>query len=213
MGFVFSVMKRKASTTQVRKNSSKKKRFYDPDVQVTKKGKVLDELKVHENVTTGTVGANASSVMITLSDMGVGTGYNQRIANKIQMSSIHVKCEFLVADNTNAIHWRIFRWNNKGTPTWSDVVSNPAYSWISFVNFNNLDKVHTIKTGTIDMVTGNDSEYVYLEVFANLGLKAARWEASGGAKDSGQLYLLLTSDSAAVTHPGYTCARRLRYYG
>lgn len=212
MGIILSVMKRKATTQQSQRNT-KKKRFYDPDSQITKKGKVLDELKVHEITSNGTVGANASSVMITLSDMGVGTGYNQRIANKIQMSSIHVKLEFIVADNTNSIHYRIFRWNNKGTPTWSDVVSNPAYSWVSFVNFNNLDKVHTIREGTISMVTGSDSEFVTKEIYANLGLKAARWEASGGAKDSGQLYLLLTSDSTAVSHPGYTCARRLRYYG
>lgn len=213
MGFVYSVMKRKGST-RTSQPVLKKKRFYDPDAQVVKKaGVALEELKVFEQISNGTVGANASSVILNMSDMGVGTGYNQRIANKIQLNTIHLKMEFAVADATNTIHWRLFRWNSKGTPTWSDVCSNATYSWLSFVNFNNLDKVHTIKTGTFQLVDNSEKEIHFVDVYANLNLKSARWEAGAGSKDSGQLYLLLTSDSAAVAHPAYVVNHRLRYYG
>lgn len=207
-------MKRKASQQKRRKKVTAKRRQpnYANMHRAVAASALGDELKVFTVTTNATAGVGAASQIIALSNVGIGTAYNQRLGNKISLHKIHLKMTVTVADSSNVIHYRLIQWNATGTPVLADIVDDTTYTYLSYVNYNNLDKIQTLSTGTFTLTQGNnDVEFVEQHKFLNDA--QCRWLAASTTKDSGQLYLLLTSDSAAVSHPSYYLKCRLRFRG
>lgn len=177
---------------------------------------------VKQDKKTYDAGAGAGNVpntgaIVLLSGVTAGTGFNQRVGQKITLSSIQVTGEFVVADTNNHIQWRLIRWMSSGTPTQADLINSQSIAQnrahLGYTNEDNGDKIKTLATGQLVLIDATNTAVREFKIFHRFSNQEEARFDSGGNADSGNIYFYMASDSSALAHPQYILASRLRYYG
>lgn len=134
-----------------------------------------------------------------------GAGVNQRVGNKITRRSIKVWGSMKFGDTTNIMRVVWFTWNENSsvsTPTAGDILATMATEpWNSPLNRPNLEKRRF--TPMMDKRYNLSSEkpqilFHWKFIGKRLPHKAMEYSGTDGL---GKIYMLLVSDSLAISHP------------
>lgn len=170
------------------------------------------ELKYRDREYTGSAGIDTAGVILPLSDPQTGTSTSQLIGRTFLIKSILVRYQLFVADSYNSVRVIIFRWNNNSIPTVPDVLEDYSTSAtagplspIRIENSSNIQVLYSnifaLSQGVVD--TSVDKLYIQKNIRAEYN--------DDGSKGIGHVYMLIVSDSIAVSHPTYTVISRCRY--
>jgi hypothetical protein len=149
--------------------------------------------------------------MYHVSNISSGVNYNQRIGQEVRLTRVDCHFEFALADTTNVMRYFLIRWKDTGTPAIADIVDDVTLPWLSFQNLNSLENCDFIADGKVDLHSSNPMESVSFS--RGLNNARTRWRAGTNTVDSGHLFLIIVSDSAAVADPQFICRTRVSYTG
>lgn len=160
-----------------------------------------------------------------ISDPAEGTASNEMIGDSMNFINLSYKFHFRVADTTNFIRFVIFQWyadNATDTPQWNQIfqfhtAGNPTdqYELMSPYVIGSGNKAALFKI-LIDeqFYLDADNSVQMIEGFINKGVRKRIGNLAVPASPStgtNKIYLMLVSDSGAVSHPVLHGWSRLRF--
>lgn len=180
------------------------------------------EKKYFDTLLSGTVSTTAQISKLTT--IPTGTTDSTRVGDKVKMLSLNLRFLFGAADATNVCRFIIFQWHlNDGTaPVVTDILNNTGVTDVFMAYYNHdQGKNFTVLCDKMIISCLNASN-------ANVWFK---WRHSFNRKrklsdkfvkntikfiaaaNTGMdhIYMLIVSDSSALTHPGYNLDSRVTY--
>ncbi len=113
---------------------------------------------------------------------------------------------FGAADATNVMRIVIFKWNDLSVPQPSDVIQSSYLGGttapLAPINFDNRDRMKIYHNRMVSMTLGTSTQLHSRDVFYSPTGKP-QWINQSATDGSGQIYVLIISDSSAGSHPAY----------
>jgi len=161
-----------------------------------------DEMKYYASVQNITV--DFSGTVLSVFQPSQGTGDTNRIGDKTLLKHVEVTYAVGAGDAQNIFRVMLIKWNQATTPVPSDILMGtgntqaPLYPLL----WDNRDKI-TVLYNRFHTLILNSSASLQQGTFS-IPIKG-RVDFSGGGTTNAvnQLYLLVISDSGAVTHPSF----------
>lgn len=170
------------------------------------------ELKYRDREYNGSAGIDTAGVILPLSDPQTGTSTNQLIGRSFLVKSILLRYQLFIADSFNSMRCIVFRWNSNSVPTVPDVledyVTSAAAGPLSPIRIENSSNIQVLYSNVFALSSGVLDTAID-KVFIQRNMKVQYND--DGSKGIGHIYMLIVSDSVAVSHPTYTVISRCRY--
>lgn len=218
--------KRKRSTSSTTTTRSKKSRTKSPMYKaIVSKG----ELKFVDFDTTETSSSSSGTVhnLTTLLIRGA-EAYKQFIGRYVRPQRMEVKYNIngcldnitTGADAFNMTRCHILQWNDDGTPSVANIYSQTPY-YLSPLQETNKDKIRTIRDFSVDThftAIDPDGPKHYSDSKSgkmNINLKSVRqiqFASGANVVQSGNLFLVVSSNSGLPPYPTHQFYVRLYYY-
>jgi hypothetical protein len=204
----------------MRRNQSKlSKRERNRKIQISNLQDTRDEFKFAasswdvDSVPIGTIITDATQI-------STGTTYTTRVGNKIRVVRCEYNMLFTVADTTNVVRMIIFQWLGNsvmtGVPDWTDILDYGT----SGVPTTDRDLVSLpVRSRNQDLYDILDDKIMLMSAYrpqvmargvVHPNLKNVFFDASSNLGKN-HIYVLLASDSTAVTHPTVSGEFRVIY--
>lgn len=157
--------------------------------------------------------ASTSGSFHSLSDVSAGTADGQRLKHQITLKSLHMNFVGTQADPTNVFRFIVFQYFDVDFPTTAKILqlTGSTNSWLSPYNFDNA-KSFRILYDSVKLVNNVSKPQVSWNKYVKLSKARKDIEFSGTTTDGiNKVYLLVLSDSTAVTHPAFYGVATLTY--
>lgn len=173
------------------------------------------ETKYHD-VNTQTTADYAGSV-IDLCSVSQGDTDITRDGDQLYISSLQLRWEVIQADSTNNCRLLVFQWladsSDTGTPGVSDILSS---TFIGGINAPNAPYKHDnrfqYKILLDQRFALSDDKPSQIGIkYLTRGMKRKIQYVAAGNSGTNKIYMILISDSSAVSHPTFNIATRLKY--
>lgn len=206
------------------KNRRKRYRSFKASFKLVKTVKRLVKRDIHYNDVTSTASVSTVPTVVLLNGVASGSNLNNRLGNVIYNRSLQAHFNYHNADTSNQFRTMVI-YDQRPTgvlPTAAELFEVPGDPINSLLKINNCDRFKIITdfytaTDTDDEVTWksikgkSNTSSMMIPKFAQY----TRFDAttSGGIANivRGNLYLVLISDSNAITHPTVNYYCRLRF--
>lgn len=157
--------------------------------------------------------ASTSGSFHSLSDLTVGTDDGQRLKHQISLKSLHLNVCAYPADATNILRFIVFQYFDDSFPTTANILQSTSStnSWLSPYNFDNA-KAFRILYDSSKMLNGVAKPGIVFNKYVKLTKARKNVEYSGTTSNGlNKVYLLVVSDSTAVSHPTFKGIATLTY--
>lgn len=214
-------MKRARDGTHKSGPSKKKYRSasFNPQASVVMRRK--GEAKSYDGAISGQIGAAGvmyslyeNALVLPFTKITQGTGEANYIGDTITPLYITIRGLFVHSDATNALRVIVFQTLGNTVATISSLLQYPAgttHACLSPVKKNTRrqyqilrDKIYTTSA------SGNEVKSFKIKV-PMYGLQSTEFTDAAGTVGSGGLYMLLMTDSAAITHPDVRITHRVTF--
>lgn len=146
-----------------------------------------------------------------------GDGLSQRSGDQIILKALQFRLSIIGADNTNKVRIIFFRWSQDNSiganvPTVNGVLQNiDVMSFYNYTSYKN-DRMTILYDRTVSTTFTDANQVVVLHTLygKKLGRKVLEFNAAS-TLGTNQIYMLLISDSVAISHPTVTGYMQLRY--
>lgn len=205
----------------------KKRQYYNKNKKMNEKKTrkiVKDELKKEievkffDRVATGNVDSVSVVAVQPLQGIARGTGPNNFLGSSIKLKSVEIRGQFIVSDAPgNLMRMLIIQdGTTTGVPTLGTMFANSTYPVYSPLNKDYTDTYRVIKDKLFLLTNDGVVSTNFLPKSFNYYLKGNRlrkttFTNSAAAYDSGQIWIVLVSDSAVVTNPTFIMSMRCEY--
>lgn len=161
------------------------------------------EKKFMDVTFNNSVSTGGTFVLLTSTSLGT-TDSSMRVGDQIKLHSLQIRGQLQNADNWNYARIIVFRWNVNNVfrvPQMLDILQDLSYPWLSPYRFD--AQRQGLFTIFKDKVIQTDNDDPTAKFKFNLLKKLnSRIDYDGGTGDGkGHIYVLMVTDSAAVTHP------------
>lgn len=161
--------------------------------------------------------ALGATTILDLTEVPQGTTDVTRVGDKLTIRGLDIRMDAIIADTTNVIRCIIFQWyintnitlsNPLGSQVLQDITTYPH---LSNYHHDNNNQFHILYDTMIQLGAQGPQARVW-HVKPNLKWAKKTVEFSGGGTNgANKLYMLLVSDSSAVSHPTVRIQSRLRF--
>lgn len=150
---------------------------------------------------------------MALCDISLGTADGQRIGHQITLKSLHINVLATHADPTQVMRVLVFQHFPEAYPLATDIFqdTSTAYMYMSPYNFDNSKSFRILYDSTklLDNVAKPQAQW---NKYINLTKARKNVEYQGSTTDGlNRLYMLVISDSTAISHPAYKAFATLTY--
>lgn len=156
--------------------------------------------------------ASTAGSFHSLSDITVGTADGQRLKHEIEIKSLHLNLIGTHADPTNIMRVIVFQYFDVDFPTTAKLMQDTGVdSYLSPMNFDNA-KSFRVLYDSMKLLSDIKTPQVSWNKYIKLSKARKNIEYSGTTTDGlNKLYLLVLSDSAAISHPAFHGFATLTY--
>jgi len=136
-----------------------------------------------------------------------------RVGDQLEMQSINLGYQIVYADTTNIVRVTFLQWYPNSTPTVGDIFADTSTIGLNlgpFVQDAKRAKMYKILSDELIYVNANKLNYGKQQVIKNFRKRLALFAATTQA--GGHIYVILSSDSSAVSHPTFTMGYGISYY-
>lgn len=167
---------------------------------------LLNNLESKHLLISSSSNVSTTASFVHLSNISAGDSSAHREGNKCLATSIDLRYKITIADTTNTVRLIVFSFTGGDTPTVDNVLDNAGTFFTEAalqgepdVKFKiYYDKVFNMRSVYNPIVTGR----IRKRLNGNKGLVLRYVDTTGSNLGAQQLWMLLISDSGAVTHPG-----------
>lgn len=206
-----------------RKKRYKKKSRFDRRVEkvatrvVAKQLEEEVEMKAYDRAEIINTVPDTGAIYSLSNTLPQGTGFNQRIGDKIKIKSLYcrVECVANSAATFNNLRVIIFRWLSQGSPVVGDILqltTGATIRHLSQLNYENR-RLYQIKYDNTYLLSDNtavDIPAVQIDKFFIKNFGDAYWETAATNPVSGHVYMLVISDSP-TNLPQIAMTPRVKY--
>lgn len=165
--------------------------------------------------------ASLTPYLNDISDMGQGTGYDNRIGNTITVQSIQYRFVATIGDATNFMRLVLFQWKSDAqiAPTW-DAIMQFQTAGVP-IGIKDCLSPYLVSNGVstefkiikdIRFLLDTDNPQQIIEGYIDKNfIKNVHYSDSSSFFGTNHLFMMLVSDSGAVSHPTLDGFIRLRY--
>lgn len=177
--------------------------------------------KKYRDYTLDAVAISSTPVVSDISVMALGTSAQQRIGDVVELKSIQFRFQCTLADTTNYIRLILFQWKQDAqtAPTWADIMEFES-GGVPIAQYERMSpySLYTSIEGSfrvikdIRFILDTDNPVQLIEGFINKGFtKNIHYSQAASTYGVNHLYMMMLSDSGAVSHPSIDGFIRLRY--
>lgn len=175
----------------------------------------VQEIKAIDSTVSGS--PSDTGVISRVLTPAQGDGLSQRSGDQIILKALQFRLSIIGADNTNKVRIIIFRWSQDNSiganvPTVNGVLQNiDVMSFYNYTSYKN-DRMTILYDRTVSTTFTDANQVVVLHTLygKKLGRKVLEFNAAS-TLGTNQIYMLLISDSVAISHPTVTGYMQLRY--
>lgn len=171
-----------------------------------------EEPKHFDVLSSGTAGIAGSGVLY-LSSMAQGITDITRVGDRIVLKSLEARFDLVVADATNFIRLILFQWVGDAVsdvPTIAAVLESTPY-YLSPFNWDQRGKYRVLHDESVALMGVGPVTYISKKIKVGCPVKHQQFLNASTNIESGGLFALVMSDSAAAAHPGYDLYTRVSY--
>lgn len=167
------------------------------------------ELKYFYSPATGN--ATSTPTVACISAITQGVAANQRTGDEANLKTLQFNIGFTGGDATNYVRATIVRWlmnDSNDAVTASDVFTNSSVAWLSLASQHKPNRFEMVWDKTAIIGTGGTDGVIFK------GSLKTDWELafnSTAITGINHLYVIISSDSSAATHPVYTFEMEVGY--
>lgn len=206
------------------KSSRKKYSRFKSGYKLIKQVRRLARRDIHYNDVTSSASVGTTGTVVLLNGITGGDNLNNRTGNTIYCQSLMGRFKYTNADSSNEFRTMLI-YDNRPTlalPTMTDIFEVPSDPINSLLRINNTDRFKIIKEWYNVTDADDPNRWAWVKGSnPNRSMKLPKYNqytkfdgtVSGGIGNivRGALYLVLISDSNAVTHPTVDYYVRLRF--
>jgi hypothetical protein len=169
----------------------------------------VDEKKSFYSTASGSATSTSTVACLTSIPQGVTAG--SRTGDKCLATDLEFKVGFTGGDATNYVRATFIKWvmnDSNDACTSSDVYQNNAVPWLSLLQAQHPNRFELLYDEVCCIGTSGTDACI---ISGKLKLKHEISFNATATTGIGHVYLLMTSDSSAATHPVYSLEARVEY--
>lgn len=197
--------------------------FYGRSLLMGKEIKTYDR----SNVNLGAPGVYNNPVIlamnlpteVVLNDMAQGSGFNQRIGNKVMIKSVEIKAFISATINYSGVVRLVLAWDSQANslgPSWNNMMDLQQAATLCSVDPSFFERYRVIVDKTQVMEFDEENNTCYFHEYRKINKNALYTGAGGGLGNyaniaTGSITAFFISDVAAVGAIGVGYFSRIRY--
>lgn len=214
---------RKKRVQRKRKGGLTRAQLREVKMEIDKKVDQEVERKTHD-VLFNAVVLTTVPQFTDLTALIQGINFNNRIGIRCTIDSIQLKLRFVMGDTTQYIRCVLFQWYGEGSgtpPTWYDIFQYGTGGGGLPLNQSEYMSPFTVSHGTVPLyrILGDfsvtldvDNVIQQYNLYLSKGFrKMIDFDNTTALSGTGHIYLMIISDSGAVTHPNVSGYSRIRF--
>lgn len=210
---MFKLYKTKGGNKAV--NIANKKLATIPQVRSIVKRALRSNEEEKYAIVHGSYSVSTTAGVYSLSNTSQGSSGGGHIGDECRLKSIEFRWDAIVADTTNFLRVILFVWKPNmtltGTPADTDVLktTTPPNMITSCYEEDGEDMYRVLYDKVILLTTNGDNAIAVGKMYRKLNLKQDYTTSSSNC--SNNIFLLLISDSGAVSHPTFNFTSRIAF--